>query len=92
MSENVISPNGRVFAGMVLLDASPVVADDSTVRRVGQFDIPTPLREHAHVVMPRLTRCVWLSIGEFRYAGEDYTTAFCKWDGREWLYGVDSDD
>lgn len=69
----------KSFTGMAHTDAAPLMTREQDVKRVGMFDVPAPLREHAHVVLTDLSGGVWWTVGEFRYAGEsDYDTAVAR--------------
>lgn len=95
----VVSRSGRVFAGMVYTDSDPcrVSAErPDYVRRVHMFDVPSTLRAYACTFLDReAADGTWWTIGEFRYAGEDYITAFARRvvrDGRVTVdYGVEAD-
>lgn len=99
MSETVISRSGRVFAGMVYTDSNPckVSADHPDhVDRVDMFDVPATLREYACTFLDgEAADGTWWTVGEFRYAGEDYITAYARRvhrDGRIAVdYGIESD-
>lgn len=70
---------GRSFAGMAFPDASPLVIAECDVQRVHMFDVPSPLREHAHESLGELSGGEWWTVGEFRYADEsEYSTAVAK--------------
>lgn len=84
---------GRTFVGMAHPDTHPLVVPAKYVKRVHMFDIPAPLREHAHNSLAELSGDVWWTLGEFRYAGEaDYDTAVCRRNRRGQIeYGIDLD-
>lgn len=80
------------FSGMVYPDASPIMAPDTAVKRVHMFDVPTGLRDHAATVITHMSGDHWWTIGEFRYEGEDYTTAYGQWSRAGVTFGIDNDD
>ena len=95
----VIGRSGRVFAGMVYTDSDPcrVSAErPDYVERVHMFDVPSTLRAYACTFLDgEAADGVWWTVGEFRYAGEDYITAFARRvirDGRVTVdYGIERD-
>lgn len=70
---------GKAFTGMVHPDTHPITSPDGYVKRVHMFDIPAPLREHAHYALNDLSGDGWWTVGEFRYEGEGcYDTAVAR--------------
>lgn len=92
MSETVGSRGGRVFEGMAYPDANPLRVHDEDIRYVDVSDIPQVLCDRAHQALDLLPSCEWWTVGEFRYAGEDYSTAVARRgaDGRV-TFGVETD-
>ena len=100
MSETVISRSGRVFVGMVYTDSNPCKVSAERpdyVKRVHMFDVPTTLRTYACTFLDgEAADETWWTVGEFRYVGEDYITAFaCRVyrDGRIQVdYGIEREE
>lgn len=97
MSVTMVSPIGRVFAGMVFPDDAPITSPQEYIKPVHMFGIPAQLREHAHTFLDgEAADGQWWTVGEFRYAGEDYLTAYARRvirDGRvQTDYGIETDD
>lgn len=92
---DTIARSGKAFAGMVVPDTHPLTVPDRYVSRVHMFDIPASLREHAAYSLNDLSGDQWWTVGEFRYAGEDYDTAVARRvlrDGRVVVeYGIESE-
>lgn len=80
------------FSGMVYPDTAPLVAPDTAVKRVHMFDVPTVLRDHAASVVTAVSGDHWWTVGEFRYADEDYVTAYAQWSRAGVTFGIDDDD
>jgi hypothetical protein len=88
----MIVRSGRTFEGMAHPDTMPLVVADRYVKRVHMFDVPAPLREHAHaVVLLSRQGGVWFTLGEFRYAGQTcHESAVCRRNGRGQVeYGIE---
>jgi len=81
----------RKFEGMAYPDACPLVVMGADVERVHMFDIPTSLRDHAAKVITPMSGEAWWTIGEFRYAGEDYATAVAQWSRAGVTFGIERD-
>ena len=92
MSET-ITRSGRTFAGMVHPDTHPIATPDAYVKRVHMFDVPAPLRDHAHASLGELSGDEWWTVGEFRYAGEFcYDTAVARRNERGQVeYGIEAE-
>lgn len=88
-----VERTGRTFVGMVYSDTHPIVLPAEYVKRVHMFDVPAPLREHAHNSLAGLEGDVWWTLGEFRYSGEaDYDTAVCRRNRQGQVeYGIESE-
>lgn len=87
---------GKAFAGMVFPDVAPLAVTDDHVSRVHMFDVPSPLRVHACTFLDgQAADGQWWTVGEFRYEGEDYGTAFARRvlrDGRVTVdYGIEAE-
>lgn len=65
----------ETFDGMVFPDTNPLRVHDEDIRYVHMFDVPTALRNRAYQALDLLPWYEWWTVGEFRYAGEDYVTA-----------------
>lgn len=76
--ETMVKRSGKTFAGMVYPDTHPVTVPERYVTRVHMFDIPAALREHAAYALGELSGGEWWTVGEFRYAGEDFDTAIAR--------------
>lgn len=100
MGVTVVSASGRVFAGMVYTHSDPCEVSAEYldhVMLVSLLDIPSVLREYACTFLDgEAADGTWWTVGEFRYAGEDYQTAFARCvdrNGRVSVeYGLESDD
>lgn len=88
------------FAGMVHTDINPLqvvsTGHPDPIDQVHMFDVPTTLRMHACTFLDgQAADGTWWTVGEFRYAGEDYITAFARRvlrDGRVTVdYGIERD-
>lgn len=73
-----LKPPAGTFEGMVYPDTHPLTVDSTYVRQVGMFHIPAALRQHAYESLGDLSGDEWWTVGEFRYAGQDYDTAVAR--------------
>lgn len=85
----ILNETGKAFAGMTYPDAHPICVPVRHVKQTTMSAIPAPLREHAQACLSAVSGDEWWTIGEFRYAGEDYTTAVARWKRTGIEYGIE---
>lgn len=82
----------KAFEGVAITDTHPTIIAAVYVRKVGMFDVPASLREHAVYALGDLSGGVWWTVGEFLYAGESvYDTAVARRVGVQVQYGVEKE-
>jgi hypothetical protein len=70
--------SGKVFEGMAYPEDFPSTVPGGYVTRAHMFDVPGVLRERAVHVLGTREGGVWWTVGEFRYAGEDFSQAVAR--------------